>query len=82
MSIEQENASNALIVFTEYLKTCSEEQFRNAERDMQQKGFHSALKYFFLEIENLRKTEEIKKLKEINREHEQRREGSTVNPEQ
>lgn len=80
MSIEQEDASNALIIFTEYLKTCSEEQFRNAERDMQQKGFHSALKYFFLEIENLRKTGEITKLKEENRELLQRREASSFNP--
>jgi len=78
MIVEQENASNALIIFTEFLKTCSGEQFRNAERDMQQKGFHSALKYFFLEIDNLRKGEENKKLKEANREHEQRRDGHTT----
>lgn len=81
MSTEQEEASNALIKFTEFLKTCSGEQFRNAERDMQQKGFHKALSYFFLEINNLRQTGEITKLKEKNREHEQRRDASTTTPE-
>ncbi len=74
------NASYALGELDRFLKECSDTKFDACERELQQKGYSGVLKNFFLENKNLRLTNDLRKEKEKNREHEQRRDSSTVNP--
>ena len=74
------NASYALGELDRFLKECSDSKFDACERELQQKGYSGVLKNFFLENKNLRLTNDLRKEKEKNREHEQRRDSSTVNP--
>ena len=75
------NASYAISELDKFLKECSDSKFDACERELQQKGYSGVFKNLFLENKNLRLSNDLRKEKEKNREHEQRRDASTVNPE-
>ena len=80
MSVDKdlEQASNALVILDKSLRDCSDAQFENCERELQQKGYYSFLKNLFLEIRNARQAKQIAELVELVKEHEQKRLASTV----
>ncbi len=84
MSVDKdlEQASNDLVKLDKSLRDCTDAQFENCERELQQKGYYSFLKNLFLEIRNARQSKQITELVEVVKEHEKRREASTVTPEE
>jgi len=61
---------------------CTEGQFENGERIIQQKGLNNVLRYWAIEIKNIRLKEENKALKEEIHELKQARPASTTLPEE
>lgn len=57
---------------------CTDSQFENGERLIQQKGLGDIVRFKILFLKSERAKAKIKQLEDENREHEQRRDGHTT----